>query len=155
MLLRVSYCYQALSFLLTKCLFNYNKVDFCGKELPLHVTSFQLLLKSFFLLLQTLDKLSAILDGLIGNPPIALIFIGNFTSEPQDIRNVENLKTSFTKFATILQERAWLLNTNYVFVPGALDPNVTYTYPKYVKLFNVFKIRLGFAIFVGFSVMFY
>lgn len=81
--------------------------------------------------LQTFEKLQEVLEGLQATPPLALVFLGDFSSEPHDLRIVENLKSCFLKLAQLLKQYQFLVsNTRLVFVPGMLDPHVTHIYPR-------------------------
>lgn len=82
------------------------------------------------------EKLEILFDGMHGTPPIAFVFMGNFMEELIGLETMVTLKNLFKQLAELIGRYSNLIdNSEFIFVPGMLDPCSPHIVPRSTYIF--------------------
>ena len=80
---------------------------------------------------QVMEYLNILFSGYSEAPPTAFIFMGNFSAAPYGAERNENFKQSFVSLAEMIQLFPEIIEqSQFVFVPGPLDPGLGNILPR-------------------------
>lgn len=81
--------------------------------------------------LEVMEKLRVLFSGYAQVPPTAFILCGNFFSEWQSRKKLEEMQKAFTALGNLIAEFPDLAaNTRFIFVPGPSDPGPSTSFPR-------------------------
>lgn len=79
----------------------------------------------------TFEKLELLFKGSQNCPPVAFVFMGNFTSESYGSEMVEVMQRLFRRLGELISRHEMLVNnSHFVFVPGLNDPCTPHIVPR-------------------------
>ena len=80
---------------------------------------------------KVMEKLPALFLGYSECPPVAFVFMGNFSSMPFGSDRYQKFKSCFSELATIMLSYPDLIqNSHFYFIPGPLDPGPGNVLPR-------------------------
>lgn len=83
-----------------------------------------------------MEKLKILFDGYADsdNPPLLFVLMGNFLAEAHGAQSAMTLRDQFSALADIIcQFPALNDNSQFVFIPGPLDPGFVNIFPRFVN----------------------
>lgn len=80
---------------------------------------------------QVMEYLNILFTGYSEAPPLAFVFMGNFSAAPYGAERNENFRQSFVSLAELIQLFPEIIEqSHFVFVPGPLDPGLGNILPR-------------------------
>lgn len=80
-----------------------------------------------------LEKMKVLLDGYSDSPPLLFIFMGNYLAETHGANSAATLRDQFNVLADMILEFPAINETSqFVFIPGPLDPGFVNIFPRLV-----------------------